>query len=107
GDCSTNWNADVVRSNRLNSGSVTRKLATEPTSATQRTVRAWSSRPRASSTAPKKIGVQMARLRSPIVVLLLAQPGPDRRPGDEVRHQTDDSQQHGERIVIDVAGLNP
>ena len=52
-------------------GNVTKKLASAPTKATQRTVRAWSSRPKASSSTPKAIGIQIARLNKPIIFLPL------------------------------------
>jgi len=48
------------------SGKVTRKLASAPMSATQRTMRACSSRPKASSNTPNAIGIQIARLNKPI-----------------------------------------
>ena len=53
----------------LYKGSVTKKLTIEPTSATQRTVPACSSRPKANKTMPNAIGVQMARLNNPILLL--------------------------------------
>src|SRR3954468_19022609 len=110
--CSTNCIAEVAVSKWLYSGSVTSKLAMAPISAIQRTMRAWSSRPRASRMAPNTIGIQMARLKSPIfivVVLVLSLPEPlgDHRPADEVRHERHHAQQHGEGVVVDVAGLDP
>src|SRR6187402_1090291 len=99
--------AAVEVSKRPYSGSVTRKLTMPPTSAIQRTARAWSSRPRASRMTPKAIGVQMARERSPTFIVLLPlllQPFADHRPADEVRHEHHHPQQHGEGVVVDVAG---
>src|SRR4051794_26991255 len=106
--------ADVPASKREYRGSVTSKLVTAPISASHRTDRAWSSLPRASSKAPKAIGVQMARLSKPIFVFpvswrsrrapssshpeLFVQP-------DKPRHQHENADDHRERIVIDVAGL--
>src|SRR4051812_5398714 len=108
GPFSTNCIAAVPRSKRPYSGSVARKLTMEPISAIQRTARAWSSRPSASSTAPKAIGVQMAKLKSPICYCSpLLEPVADHRPADEIRHQHDHAQQHGEGVVVDVAGLHP
>src|SRR5689334_15142006 len=107
---STNCIAEVAVSKWPYSGSVTRKLAMAPISAIQRTMRAWSSRPRASRRAPKAIGSQMARLKSPIFIVLvplLREPFADHRPADEVRHEHDDAKQHGESVVVDVPRLHP
>src|SRR5215207_8961560 len=64
---------------------------------------ARSSRPMASSTAPKRIGTQMARLNIPIFAFLR---GLSVEP-DEIRHEDEDAQQHREGIVVDIAGLHP
>lgn len=53
------------------SGSVTRKLTSDPMSANQRTICAWLSRPNASRMTPITIGVQMARLNQPIFLVFL------------------------------------
>src|SRR4051794_4365566 len=110
GTFSTNCMAAVEVSNWPYSGSVTRKLTSAPIRATQRTVRAWSSRPSASRMAPNTIGVQMASERSPTFILVLPsllQPVADHGPADEVRHEHHHAQQHREGVVIDVAGLHP
>src|SRR6059058_4534128 len=107
---STNCMAAVEVSNWPYSGSVTRKLTSAPISATQRTVRAWSSRPSASRMQPNTIGVQMASERSPTFIVVLPlplQPVADHRPADEVRHEHHDADQHRERVVVDVPGLHP
>ena len=68
GAFSTNCIAAVPFWKRDHSGSVTRKLAIDPSSATQRTPLTCSSRPKANSKAPMTIGSQMARLNRPIFV---------------------------------------
>src|SRR5688500_7501777 len=99
GAFSTNCISAVPSLKRLYNGSVTRKLTMAPTRAIQRTARACSSLPRASSTAPNTIGVQMARLKRPTFLFsLAAQP-------DEPCHEDEDPQEHGQRVVIQVAGL--
>ncbi|MCY1385059.1 hypothetical protein D9M69_733900 [compost metagenome] len=50
---------------------MTARPTSEPTNAIQRTIGAWSTRPRASSTTPKKMGVQMARLSKPMMFFFL------------------------------------
>src|SRR6478735_4996299 len=107
---STNCIAEVAVSKPPYSGSVTRKLAMAPISAIQRTMRAWSSRPRASRMEPNTIGIQMARLKSPIFIVLvplLPEPFLDHRPADEIRHEHDHAQQHRESVVVDVTRLHP
>jgi len=66
GSVSRNCIAAVVVSKPTISGSVTRKLTSEPISAIQRTASALSSRPMASSRTPQAIGSQMARLSKPM-----------------------------------------
>src|SRR5450830_881420 len=98
---STNCMAEVPISKPVYRGHVTSRPQTAPIKAIQRTTLACSSRPRASSTTPKTIGVQIARLNNPIFVfLLLVEP-------DEIRHEDKHTQDHHQRIVIDVAGLDP
>ena len=60
---STNCMALVVVSNCVYSGIVTRKPATAPTSAIQRTGPGSRSRPNASASKPATIGTQMERER--------------------------------------------
>src|SRR6478609_11106448 len=98
---STNCISGVPSLNALYRGSVTRKLTTAPISAIQRTARACSSRPSASSAVPNTIGVQMARLRTPTLffsLLSVVEP-------DEPRHQHEHADDHRERVVVDVARL--
>src|SRR6478735_7915681 len=96
---STNCISGVPSLNAPYSGSVTRKLTMAPISAIQRTARACSSRPSASSAVPNTIGVQMARLRTPTLFFSLsAEP-------DEPRHQHEDADDHRQRVVVDVARL--
>src|SRR6476661_6057076 len=96
---STNCISAVPSLNAPYSGSVTRKLTTAPIRAIQRTARACSSRPSASSTVPNTIGVQMARLSTPTLFFSLsAEP-------DEPRHQHEDADDHCECVVVDVARL--
>src|SRR6185312_1956162 len=97
---STNCMAEVPSLKRVYSGNVTRKLIAEPSKATQRTARACSSRPSANKTTPKKIGVQMARLNNPIFLVSLLEP-------DEIGHQHEHTDDHGQRIVVEVARLHP
>src|SRR6185312_9492568 len=62
--------------------------------------RACSSRPSANKTTPKKIGVQMARLNNPIFLVSLLEP-------DEIGHQHEHTDDHGQRVVVEVARLHP
>ncbi|MNV67340.1 hypothetical protein D3C71_1601400 [compost metagenome] len=97
---STNCMAAVPSLKPSYKGNVTRRPITAPSSASQRTTRACSSRPRASSSTPKAIGIQIARLNRPIFIfLLLVEP-------DEVRHKHENTQDHHQRIVINEAGLH-
>ena len=63
----------------LTSGSVIRNETTDPISATMRTMPALLSRPMASSSTPKAIGTQMARLSRPILFSLVVSAA--RHPG--------------------------
>src|SRR5574337_1147287 len=97
---STNCIAGVPSLKPSYSGSVTRKLTAAPISATQRTSRACRSLPNASSTTPKKIGTQIARLSNPIFLVSLSEP-------NEVGHQDEHADDHRQRIVVQVTGLHP
>src|SRR5256885_138929 len=97
---STNCIAAVLLSNCWISGSVTARPARAPTRASQRTALTWSSRPRASRRAPNAIGTQIERLNQCIFVLplLLVEP-------HEIRHESENAQQHDQRVVIEIARL--
>src|SRR5262249_23148714 len=95
---SANWKSDVPISNIVHSGTVTRKPARAPKSAIQRAIPASRSRPTASTASPATIGTQMASERSGGIARGSSAPGPP----CQQREKADD---HGERIVIDVACL--
>src|SRR5678815_811137 len=105
---STNCIAAVAVSKPVTSGIVTRKLATEATRAAQRTASARSSRPKASSRTPERMGSQMATLSNGMFLLLrlvsaaeeVAQVGPE-LPGHEADHADD----HHQRVPVEVAAL--
>src|SRR5690606_23458820 len=99
---STNCMAALPTSKPVYSGTVTARPASAPARAIQRTRPACRSRPSANSKEPTTIGVQMARLSKPMVisffVVLLREP-------DEIRHEQHHTDQHHQRVVVEVAGL--
>jgi hypothetical protein len=113
GSFSTNCIAAVPVSKPVISGRVTRKEPAAPTSAMAAHGAGVLSRPMASSSTPKAIGIQMARLSRPIVLLLLtflSAPCPSaRRPQvgpQPPGQQAEDAQQHHQRIPVEVPGLH-
>src|SRR5512146_734131 len=99
GESSTNCIALVCVLKPVYSGTLAAKPSTAPTSAIWRTVAAWRS-PNRSTTAPNRIGIQMVRLSQGVAFIVcplsLAEPQ---------RQQHEYADDHGERVVIDVAGL--
>src|SRR5512143_1292234 len=97
--------AAVWLSKPLISGSVTISEAIDPSSATQRTARALSSRPSANSRTPTAMGSQMAALSSPNSA------PPERRQRrrqarpDAPGQQRDHTEQHDQRVPVHVPGL--
>src|SRR3989344_1445009 len=104
GAFSTNCIAAVVVSKSVIRGMVTRKPATEPMSAIQRAALGFSWRPAASSRSPKATGTQMARERMLDMVCMGGSSCSglhEHEPGHEGEHPQD----HDQRVVIEVTGL--
>src|SRR5512139_2771062 len=97
---STNCIADVVVSKPVTSGIATISPSSAPASAVQRASAALRSEPVASTTTPARIGTQMTRERidCPNMGMILVEPR-------EPRHQGKHPDQHGKRVVVDVARL--
>src|SRR5690348_9967718 len=93
---STNCISVLAMSKCIHSGTVTRKPAMVPIRAIQRAERA--SRPTASTARPATTGTQIERERYGMLLFLV----PADPPGQQ-RKKADD---HGESVVIDVAGLH-
>src|SRR5690349_8877363 len=90
------------------------KLTIEPTSAIARTTPALRSLPIASSSAPKAIGSQIARLSRPIAVVcflfLFASPRRSAQQPAEIGpqapgHEAEDAEQHHQGVPVEAARL--
>src|SRR5687768_2019458 len=93
---STNCMPEAASSKWRNSGSVTTKPASAPASAIQRAAAASRSRPTARTARPATIGTQTASERYGVITCLSVKPG----------KQCEDADDHRERVVVDVTGLD-
>src|SRR5579883_1321702 len=102
---STNWKSWLEASKPNHRSSETRKVSSEVHSAVQRALRAPASlsprTKRKMRTAPR-VGRNVTTERIGKWLIVLAPDG-EEIPGDD-QHQAD---QHGEGVVVDVAGLQP
>src|SRR5512140_2034970 len=99
GESSTNCIALVCVLKPAYSGRLAARPSTAPTSAIWRTSAAWRS-PNASTSRPNRIGIQMLRLSQGVGFIVCPL-----RPAEPQRQQHEHADDHRERIVIDVAGL--
>src|SRR5512135_2879450 len=102
---STNCNCALAASKPVHNGIVTSSPSRLPTRATVRITPALRSRPAARISAPKAIGIQIARLSQGVVVAMSVRLTGDAQR-DEQRDQHQQTDDHAERVGIDVSGLD-
>src|SRR6185437_1541534 len=105
--CSTNWNSGVVGSKPPQMKSDRTKVMSDVHSAIQRALRASSAgsrRGRMRMNATPTSGRNVVRLRMGKPLVMVGRPSPECL--EEVpRHHDDGADQDGERVVVDIAGL--